>query len=253
MVDNPMISVIIPVYNKSSFIGKAIDSVLLQKVSLELIIIDDCSTDLVDSVIKKYEKDKRVIFLRNNKNLGVAVSRNIGVNIARGEYIAYLDADDYWMPNKLEKQLIIMKKEKCAICFTERELIYEDDTTTGVVIKVKNRISYKMLKFHNCIACSSVMLPTFIAKEIPMCNDEYHEDYINWLQILKVYGIAYGIKEPLLKYRLSQNGKSRNRIKSAKMTYGVYRYMGMNKIQSLFYMLSHLSVSFIKQKIKIRL
>lgn len=250
MRDNPIVSVIIPVYNSAIYIEQAIESVLVQSVPFELIIIDDCSTDSIDDVIDKYKSDSRITFIRNENNHGVARSRNIGVTAAKGDYIAYLDADDWWMPDKLEKQLKVMESKKYVICYTERELVYSDGKSTGIVLKVMEQIDYRGLRCHNYISCSSVMLPSHIAKAVPMCHDELHEDYINWLNILKIYGIAFGIKEPLIKYRLSENGKSRNHFKSAKMTYGVFRYIGMNKLQSLIFMMSHLFGALIKYKIK---
>lgn len=250
MKDKPIVSVIIPVYNNAFYIERAIESVLVQNVPFELIIIDDCSTDSINDVIDKYKSDSRIYFIRNKINCGVARSRNLGVTMAKGDFIAYLDADDWWMPDKLEKQLKIMESKKYVICYTERELVYADGKSTGIVLRVMEKIDYRVLRCHNYISCSSVMLPTYIAKAVPMCHDELHEDYINWLNILKNYGIAYGIKEPLIKYRLSENGKSRNHFKSAKMTYGVFRYIGMNKIQSLIFMMSHLVGALVKYKIK---
>ena len=250
MIYKPIVSVIIPVYNSAMYIEQAIESVLVQKVPFELIIIDDCSSDSISDVLDKYKLDYRIKCVRNKVNLGVAMSRNLGVNMAQGDFIAYLDADDWWMPDKLEKQLKVMNSKKYAICYTERELVYADGKSTGIVLKVKEKIDYRILRYHNYISCSSVMLPTYIAKSVPMCHDELHEDYINWLKILKIYGMAYGIKEPLIKYRLSENGKSRNHLKSAKMTYGVFRYVGMNKLQSLIFMVSHLLGALIKYKVK---
>lgn len=248
----PIVSVIMPTYNNAQYIEKAIESVLIQNVQLELIIINDCSTDSTENIIQKYLKLPNIKYIRNSINLGVAKSRNIGVSIAKGRYIAYLDSDDFWLPTKLEKQIKIMELDKYPICFTGRELVNSNGTSTGVVFQIQNLVDYNMLLRHNCISCSSVMLPINIARSEPMCHDELHEDFINWLTILKNYGIAYGINEPLLKYRLSENGKSRNRLKSARMTYGVYQYMGIGKTYSTMLMFSHLFHGIIKYTKKYR-
>lgn len=235
-----IVSVVMPVYNNAQYIKKSIDSVLCQNVPLELIIVNDGSTDSVDEVVEDYIKLSNVRYVKNKVNLGAAKSRNIGVGLAEGDYIAYLDADDYWLPTKLEKQVNVLDKYKYPICYTGRQLIKADGTPLGKLIRAKEFVDFKTLLHHNYISCSSVLLPTNIAKLVPMCNDNLHEDYINWLAILKDYGIAYGIDETLLMYRLSDNGKSRNRIKSATMTYGVYRYMGEKKMTSIALTFSHI-------------
>ena len=96
-----------------------------------------------------------------------------------------------------------------------------------------------MLLRTNSIPCSSVLMKTSVAREFYMCHDELHEDYILWLSVLKKYGKAYGLNEPLLKCRLSEGGKSRNKLKSARMQYGVYRYLGFGVIKSLFYFVQY--------------
>ncbi|WMJ89810.1 glycosyltransferase family 2 protein [Anaerocolumna sp. MB42-C2] len=239
-MDKPIVSVIIPAYNCSQYIEKAIDSVLSQEIPLEVIVIDDCSTDNLIHVINKYMELEYFTFLINENNIGVAATRNRGVEIAKGHYIAYLDADDWWKQGKLIKQIKVLETKKYALCYTGRDLVKEDGTYVGKIIHFKEVVNYEELLHHNCISCSSVVLPIAIAKEFPMCNDEFHEDYINWLKILKKYGQAYGIQEALIVYRLSKNGKSRNRLKSAKMTYGVYRVMQISFIKSFLLLCSHL-------------
>ena len=107
-MSKPMVSVIIPAYNCAGTIGKAIDSALSQKVALEVIVIDDCSSDDLDFVMKKYQGIDNLNYIKNEKNLGAAKTRNKGVTLARGEYVAFLDGDDYWDEEKLQKQLIRM-------------------------------------------------------------------------------------------------------------------------------------------------
>lgn len=111
-----------------------------------------------------------------------------------------------------------------------------DGSASGKTVEVPEQTDYNMLLRTNHIPCSSVLLKTEVAREFPMCHDELHEDYIMWLQITRKYGAASGINEPLLKSRLSEGGKSRNKWKSAKMQYGVYRYMGISPAAAFFYM-----------------
>lgn len=235
------VSVIIPAYNASNYIDTAINSVLLQNVPVEIIVIDDCSSDNLDAVMNKYLGLKNVVYIKNERNLGVAKSRNLGVSKAKGDYIAYLDADDWWLEGKLDKQISIMKESGVVLCATGRELVYNNGESTGKYIPVREDITYKSLLYHNNINCSSVLISSKVAREFPMGNDEIHEDYITWLKILKKYKRAYGIDEPYLKYRLTNNSKSGNKIKSARMTFLVYRHMGFGYLKSIFYFICYVT------------
>ncbi len=230
--NNPLVSVIIPAYNCAETITQSIDSALMQDVPLEIIIVDDCSPDNVSEVVQRYDSDERILYVKNPVNLGVAESRNKGVSLAKGKYVAFLDSDDYWDKNKLKKQVELIESAGFVMCATARELLSWDGSSTGRIVPVKAEILYKDLLKHNSINCSSVLIKTEVAKEFPMHNDDCHEDYIMWLEVLSKYGKACGINEPLLKYRLSNKGKSGSKFKSAKMTFKVYRYMGFGWFKS---------------------
>lgn len=227
------VSVIIPAYNCARFIDKAIDSVLCQEVELEVIVINDCSTDNLDSVMEKYKTKENVVYIRNEQSLGAAGSRNKGVALAKGEYIAFLDGDDIWREGKLRKQLDLMKKSGAVLCTTAREIITAYGESTGRIIPTKTQISYKTLLRHNCISCSSVLIRKDVALEFPMHHEDSHEDYIMWLEVLKKYETAVGINEPLLLYRQSASGKSGSKLKSAVMTFKVYKIMGFGTFKSI--------------------
>ncbi len=229
----PLVSVVMPAYRCAQTIVPAIDSALAQQVSLEILVIDDCSPDGLSDVMKRYEEDARVIHLKNECNLGAAKSRNRGVALARGQYVAFLDSDDIWAPGKLRKQLAVLEQTGDVLCCTARELMTPAGALSGRVIPVKERITYRELLKHNCINCSSVLLRTDVAREFPMHHEDSHEDYILWLEILRKYGTCSGINEPLLRYRLSSTGKSGNKLKSAKMTFLVYHYMGFSLPRSV--------------------
>ena len=152
------VSVVMPAYNCEKYIAKAIDSVLEQKVNLELIIINDCSKDNVDDVVNKYIDDPRVKYIHNKENLGVARSRNKGVYMAEGRYIAFLDSDDWWTSDKLEKQLKLMDETDAVMSSTARELMTASGESTGRIIEVPKKVGYKKLLYGNIINCSSVMI-----------------------------------------------------------------------------------------------
>lgn len=224
---NHLISVIIPAYNCATYISEAIDSALSQDVDLEVIVVDDCSCDNLDEVMAKYSNNQKVTYIKNSKHSGVAKSRNNGISIAKGDYIAFLDADDIWLPTKLSKQLYELEKSGYVLCSTARELMDSEGKSMHRVIPVKPLITYDDLLKHNSISCSSVLIKTEIAKEFPMHNDDCHEDYLMWLEVLSKYKNACGINEPLLKYRVSSNSKSGSKLHSAKMTFIVYRKIGL--------------------------
>ena len=200
---------------------------------MEVIILNDCAKDGTEDVIRKYLSDPRVRYIRNEKNLGVAKTRNRGVRLARGKYVAFLDSDDWWEPDKLDKQLQALEREHVVLCSTARALVNSDGNPMGKVIPVKERITYRELLKHNSINCSSVLVLREVMLEFPMEHEDSHEDYITWLKILKKYGNACAINEPLLKYRLSTTGKSGSKWKSARMTFKVYRYMGFGLLKSI--------------------
>ncbi len=239
MKEETLVSVIIPAYNCAGMISRAIDSALLQNVPLEIIVIDDGSTDDLEQVMRAYRDNPALSFIKNEQNLGAAGSRNRGAALAKGKYVAFLDADDYWEKEKLQKQLEKMQKTGCVLCCTARELMTPEGKLTGRIIPVKEEITYHELLHHNSINCSSVVLKTEVAREFPMEHDDSHEDYITWLKILRKYKKACGITQPLLKYRLSNQGKSGNKLKSAKMTFQVYRYLGFGLIRSGYYFVSY--------------
>ena len=227
MLEKPLVSVIIPAYNCARWIQGAVDSALKQDVPLEVLVINDCSKEDLDQAMEGYKDDPRVHYIHNTVNLGVAGTRNRGVQLAKGEYVAFLDADDLWREGKLKKQYQLLRNTGCVLCASGRELMTPEGQLTGKVFTVRERIRYKDLLRGNTIACSSVMMKTEVARQFPMHHDkDSHEDYIMWLEILDRYREVCAINEPLLVYRLSNTGKSGSKWQSAAMTFRVYRYMG---------------------------
>ena len=241
-----MVSVIIPLYNGRRYIRQAVESVFLQKTAFELIIIDDGSADNPEEELNGFLGMDNVRFFRNDMNAGVSAARNAGVREAGGEYIAFLDCDDVWAEGKLEKQVLEMETGRWALCHTARLLLDREGKPTGRFIPVSRETDYKSLLRHNQIACSSVLMRRETALETPMERDECHEDYLAFLRILRKNGKAVGINEPLLKYRLSSEGKSRNRLKSAHMTYLTHRQMGENAAGAALNTGFHLMNGFMK-------
>ena len=248
----PKVSVVIPAYHAENYIRKAIESVLEQTYPelIEILIVDDASADHTESVVKEaapaaeegvYLKDNRFLqYFKNTENRGVAFTRNFGVSQAKGRYIAFLDADDWWAPEKIEKQMqAIEQKEEYCFCFTGRELMDLSGKSLQKVIAVPQMITYQAMLKTNYVTCSSVLMKRETALVYPMDHDEYCEDYICWMRILKEHGPAIGIREPLVKYRMVTGSKSNNKKKAASDHYHSLRTIGLGPVRAAVFMISY--------------
>ena len=252
-MEEPLISVVMPAYNAEKYIAKSIESVLNQTYkNIELIVVNDCSKDKTEEIIKRYcKQDARVRNYTNQINSGVSFSRNFGVEQANGEWVAFLDSDDIWKEEKLQKQIDLLKREKMepVLVYTGSSFIDENENPYSYVRQVPETVSYKRLLNQNVISCSSVLAKKEILSSVKMEYDKMHEDFLVWLKILKNFNVcAYGVNEPLLVYRISKNSKSGNKIKAARMTYMVYKHMKLNIFQRSYYMVQYTIRSLIKYR-----
>lgn len=237
-----LISIIMPAYNCEKFIEKAVTSVIEQTYKLwELIVIDDGSRDSTVRILKELSnKDDRIRFYINEENQGVSATRNRGISLAKGDWIAFLDSDDMWEETKLQKQMELAFKTAAEFLFTGSSYINEEGEFYQGIFEVPNQVTYKILRTHNVVSCSSVLIKKKYFENIKMEKDDMHEDYAVWLRVLKTGIVAYGINEPLLIYRISRNSKSGNKIKTIKMTYKVFQFIGMNPISSVYFLCRHI-------------
>lgn len=237
----PKVSIIMPAYNCANLISFSIESVLNQSFKAwELIIVNDCSTDNTLSVIESFiSKDERIKVISNNVNQGVAQSRNIGIQKASNEWIAFLDSDDLWTQEKLKEQLEFNFKHTAEFSFTGSSYIDMNNKYFKGQLIIPKIITYQDLKKQNVISCSSVMIKKEYMLEFPMEDDSLHEDYLTWLRIIKKTNVAYGLNNPYLIYRISTNSKSGNKLKTIKMTFKVFKKMNYSVLESLYYTLNH--------------
>lgn len=219
-----LVSIITPAYNSSKYISQTIDSVQQQTYEKwELIIINDCSTDNTVEIVRRYQLiDNRIKLIELKANSGIAKARNVGIQKANGRYIAFLDSDDIWLCQKLERQISYMKAKEIAFCFTGYRQFRDDSEQYGKLNKAENEITYKMLLKGNRIPCLTVIIDREYIKDLTLTN-QAHEDYILWLDILKRGFKAYGLNEDLARYRVSGTSTSGNKMKSAMWTWRVYR------------------------------
>lgn len=222
-----LVSVITPSYNSSRYIGEAIQSVLAQTyTNWEMIIVDDCSVDHSLEIIHGFvQKDSRIKVLSTETNMGAAAARNKAIEHAKGRYIAFLDSDDQWFPEKLEKQLRFMQDNDYSFSFSNYTIMDEDGHSTEKVVHVPESIDYKGLLKNTIIGCLTVMLDTEKISPIRMPEIRTRQDFALWLNILKRGHIAFGIPEVLAKYRVGKGSISSNKLKAAKRNWAIYREM----------------------------
>jgi len=232
-----LVSIITPLYNTSDFISQTIESVLNQTYqNWEMLIIDDVSTDNSCEVVEKYSAaEPRIKLIRSKINQGPAETRNTGIEAAQGRYIAFLDSDDLWLPEKLEKQIKHMKEKKAALSYTGYRWINEANQHLPQVIPAKESSSYSDMLNFNQIGCLTAMYDTNKTGKQYFQNAG-HEDYILWLSIIKSEHSAKGLNETLAKYRIRQGSVSKNKIKVAKFQWNIYRNIEqLSMIKSAFH------------------
>lgn len=181
-----LVSIIMPSYNTASYIGETIRSVLNQSYkNWELIIVDDCSADDTDEIIKPFLKDTRIRYSKNEKNSGAAVSRNRALRKAQGRWIAFLDSDDIWHPRKLERQIRFMEKKNYHFSYTMYEEIDEGSKPLGVVVKGPKKISKLGMYAYCWPGCLTVMYDRDVIGNIQIADIKKNNDYAMWLNVCK--------------------------------------------------------------------
>lgn len=244
-----LISIVIPVYNAALFLPRTLASVRKQTYpNWELIFVDDASTDSsvewIEQQISIWNNlPNSVCLLKNKQNRGPAFSRNKGQSVAHGRYLTYLDADDYWQAEKLERQYQFMKEKNCAFSFTGYEFVGRDGIRNGRVVHVPRQISYKEALTNTVISTITVM---FDRKKIPECllhmpEECPREDTATWWNILREGYTAYGMDEALSVYCRHSGSHSSNKLKAVLGTYQMYRVQeGFGTMQTVSYMARYL-------------
>lgn len=222
----PTVSIIVPVYNAEKYIEATIKMVQKQSYeNWELILINDCSKDNSAKVIEELVKlDDRLRLYTLSKNSGAAEARNFGVSKAEGRYIAFLDADDIWLEDKLKNELEFMKEQDAAFAYTAYEFGDEDGRPTGKIVKVWPKLGYKQALSRTIIFTSTVMFDTEkISKELISMPKVESEDTATWWKILRNGYEAYGLNEVLVIYRRPSNSLSSNKFVALKRIWNLYR------------------------------
>ena len=235
-----LVSIVTPVHNSEAFISGCINSVIAQTYeNWEHILVDDSSTDNSAQIVKEYtEKDDRIKLIQLELNSGAGIARNKAIEAATGDYIAFLDSDDLWTADKLERQIQFMQKHEYYFTFTSYNTINEKGDDISRLIKVKDRVTYKSALYKNPIGCLTVIYDrNFFGKQY-MPPIRKRQDYALWLRLLKKTD-AYGLNEVLATYRLRSDSISANKFDLLKYEWRIYREVeGLSLPKSLFYILS---------------
>lgn len=228
-----LVSIVMPAYNAASSIGSSIQSVRNQTFSdWKLYVVNDGSTDGTKDIVVKYsEQDIRIVYIENKKNKGVAESRNVALLRSKGDYIAFLDSDDIWFRTKLEKQLVALDRGYDVVCSNYLRL-QAHNSKEGKLVRSREVINYQDMLFGNKIGnltgvYNARTLGLFLQKPVG------HEDYVYWLDILKMARYAYCIQEPLAGYLVRPDSLSNQKLRAARWQWAIYREMlGFGRLKS---------------------
>ncbi len=238
--DKPKVSIVMPAFNAARYIEQAVGSVIEQTYqNWELLIVDDASNDQTLEIARKLAAgDARIRVFTNDHNLGVAESRNLALREASGCYIAFLDSDDLWLPEKLAKQVEFMLRHDVAVCYANYRRIDEHGNSLGAVVP-PNRIDYELLLKSNFIGnLTGIYNAGALGKQY--FSKFGHEDYVAWLDLVRKTNLACSVGEELALYRVYGGSISGNKLKAARWQWKIYRnHLSLGIVRSFRLMLSY--------------
>lgn len=237
------VSIITPLYNCSEFLDDTLNSVLVQTYqNWEVIMVDDCSSDNSVLIAQEFvEKYPRIKLIQLAENSGAAVARNTAIEAAKGRYIAFLDSDDAWLPNKLEKQVAFMQENNYPFTFAAYDKVNESDEIFGHV-GVPDKVTYSDLLKSCSIGCLTAMYDTEFFGKVYMPLIRKRQDLGLWLKLLKKTKYAYGLNETLGFYKVRKDSISSNKKSAALFTWRLYRDIEKLSLPKASYYFSHYAV-----------
>ena len=233
-----LVSVIMPTYNCAKFIAETLDSIKAQTYeNWEVVIVDDCSKDNTKEIVDAYiAEDARIKYHCLEVNSGAAVARTTAMALAEGEYMAFCDSDDVWMPDKLEKQLAFMNENGYAFSCTAYEQIDETSNPLGRIIKTVKKTDYNRLLLDCPVGNSTVMYNVGMMGKFEVPNIRKRNDDALWLQMLKKEKYIHGMPDVLMRYRIRSNSISSNKLSVIKYHWILYREIEhLNVFRSAFH------------------
>lgn len=232
------VSVITPVYNVERYIDKTLESVFAQTYKdIEIVLVDDCSKDKSAQIIAKYkETHPEIVNFLQPKNMGAGAARNKALELASGQYVAFLDSDDLWLPEKTEKQIKLMKEKNSPFSYAAIEMMDEEGNTIKGKRNLRETCDYKYLLHNTIIATSSVIVDRSVLGDFRMPLRRGGQDYATWLSLLRGGAVACGINETLVRYRVGSNSLSSNKFKSIKQVWEIQTQdEKINKVSAAFH------------------
>ncbi len=221
-----MISIVTPVYNAEEFLRATIETVQKQTYTeWEWFLCDDGSTDASAAIITEaMQTDPRIHLLKTETNGGAAGARNLGIRSATGEYLAFIDADDLWVPEKLERELAFAKEKSADFVFTGYEFADENGVGLGTVVSVPDTLPYRKALHNTTIFTSTVLLHReVIPEELLLMPQIKSEDTATWWKLLRNGYLAHGLNENLVLYRRAKKTLSSNKFVAMKRIWNLYR------------------------------
>lgn len=226
IVMSNLVSIIVPAYNAEITIIDTINSVVAQShKEWEMLIADDCSKDNTRAVVTEWAgRDPRIRLLALPKNAGPALARNACLAQAKGDWLAFLDSDDFWLPEKLERSIAFAREKSAALVFTDFRRISPDGASIGRLIKVPASLNYAQLLGNTAIATSTVVINAKMVGNLQV-EDAYYDDFVRWLLVLKRGHKAFGLNEDLMRYRVMKGSVSNNKWRSARKVWFTLRHI----------------------------
>ena len=239
--ETPLVSIIMPAYNSAAYLSSAITSVLQQRYQhWELLIVDDASKDETAAIATTFTvKDKRISLFKHKQNKGVAEARNLALKKASGQFIAFLDSDDVWYPEKLVLQIQFMQSENATICYTNYRRIDQEGKSLGRV-QAPKILRYADLLKSNFIGNLTAIYNADVLG-VQYFENIKHEDYVAWLTLLKKAGSAQLVDEVLADYRVHKGSTSANKLTTISWQWHIYRHsQNLSRFKSSYLMLFYL-------------
>lgn len=235
-----LVSVIMPIYNAEKYLADTLNSIFAQDYkNIEIVLVDDCSKDNSAWIISKQQQEHpEIVYYLQEKNMGAGAARNKALELAKGQYVAFLDSDDIWMPEKTNRQLDLMKRKNSPFSYTAIEMMDEKGVTTKGKRNIKETCDYRYLLHNTVIATSSVVIDRTVLGDFRMPLRRGGQDYATWLMLLRNGAVACGINEVLVRYRVASGSLSSNKFKSIKQVWEIQTQdEKINKFSAFFHVL----------------
>ena len=235
-----LVSVIMPIYNAEKYLADTLNSIFAQDYkNIEIVLVDDCSKDNSARIISKQQQEHpEIVYYLQEKNMGAGAARNKALELAKGQYVAFLDSDDIWLQGKITRQIELMKASKSPFSYTAIEMMDENGETIKGKRKIKETCDYKYLLHNTIIATSSVVIDRSVLGDFRMPLRRGGQDYATWLMLLRGGAVACGINEALVRYRVASGSLSSNKFKSIKQVWEIQTQdEKINKFSAVFHVM----------------